>query len=267
MKRFLVIILCFVPTFAMAHDFFLVATPSQMKKGDSVTIAIHVDDVFPGKHTKWNTQRILRFEHWLDNNKTDFKTLVPKKDSSGVNLPLNTIGTHLFALDWSARLIELKPEDFTEYLTAEGLDHILKLRKERGEETKPGRERYSRFVKTLVQVGNETSDSYKSIVGQTIELVPLDNPYDKKVNDSIRVQLFFRNTPLANALVSATYEGFTTKPDTYQQSLRTDSNGIAVFRLTHSGRWLIRTVHMLPLQDSKEADWESWWASVTFEIR
>jgi uncharacterized GH25 family protein len=141
------------------------------------------------------------------------------------------------------------------------------LRKERGEEKKPGRERYSRYVKTLVQVGEKSSDSFNKIVGQTIELIPFENPYDKKVNDSIRVQVLFRNVPLANALVSATYEGFTTKPDTYQQSVRTDSNGITTIHITQSGQWLVRTVHMQPIVDSKEADWESWWASITFEIK
>jgi uncharacterized GH25 family protein len=176
-------------------------------------------------------------------------------------------GTHLFALDWSARSLELKAEDFSEYLTAEGLDHILQLRKQRGEETHSGRERYSRYVKTLVQVGEKVSKTFKTIVGQTIELIPLENPYDKKVNDSIRVQLLFRNVPLAGALVSATYEGYTTKPDTYEQSVRTDAEGIATIRLTQGGRWLVRSVHMLPLDNSAEADWESWWTSLTFEVR
>jgi uncharacterized GH25 family protein len=95
----------------------------------------------------------------------------------------------------------------------------------------------------------------------------LDNPFTRRVGDSVRVRLLFRGEPLAHALVSSTYAGATDKPDTYAQSARTDANGICTVRLTHQGPWLVRTVHMLPLSGDKDADWESWWASLTFEAR
>ena len=43
---------------------------------------------------------------------------------------------------------------FTSYLTEEGITNILQRRKDRGETGKPARERYSKHVKALVQVGN-----------------------------------------------------------------------------------------------------------------
>ena len=156
---------------------------------------------------------------------------------------------------------------FEKYLASEGLDHVLKLRKERGEETKNGKERYSRYVKTLIDAGDGNTEALNKVVGQTIELVPLDNPYTKQVGDAIRVQLLFRGKPLVNHLISSTYAGASDKPDTYAQSARTDERGVVTLHLTHSGPWLVRTVHMLPLPDNKDADWESWWASITFEVR
>ena len=122
-------------------------------------------------------------------------------------------------------------------------------------------------MKTLINAGDGNSEALDKVAGQTIELVPLDNPYSKKVGDAIRIQLLFRGKPLVNNLISSTYVGASDKPDTYAQSARTDENGLATVRLTHSGPWLVRTVHMLPLTDSKDADWESWWASITFEVR
>ncbi|MBF8248276.1 MAG: Nickel uptake substrate-specific transmembrane region [Bacteroidetes bacterium] len=262
-----VVVSCLVVSSLTAHDFFLYASRFSAKPGDRVKIKIHVHELFPGEAVKWNPQRILRFEHRLGKTMSDGKAVKPEADSSGVTFKLDQVGLHSFALDWAARFIDIKPDLFAKYLASEGLDHVLKLRKERGEETKNGRERYSRYVKTLINAGDGNSESLDKVAGQTIELVPLDNPYSKKVGDAIRVQLLFRGKPLVNNLISSTYVGASDKPDTYAQSARTDENGLATVRLTHSGPWLVRTVHMLPLTDSKDADWESWWASITFEVR
>ncbi|MBI4546711.1 MAG: DUF4198 domain-containing protein [Ignavibacteriae bacterium] len=256
----------YVPA-ASAHDFFLFPSSFHCRRGDSVIVRIHVDDVFPGKSTKWNSSRVLRFEAWWNHQKIDTLKYSLLSDSSGVNVKFEKAGLHMFALDWSARLIELKPDEYREYLTSEGLDHILNLRKERNEENKPGRERYSRYVKTLLDCQSSRQENASKEVGQTIELIPLENPYHKTVGDTFHVKLMFKGKPLAHALVSGTYTGFTDKPDTYHQSARTDSNGVVGVHLTSVGPWLIRTVHMLPLNNSKEADWESWWASLTFEVK
>ena len=250
-----------------AHDFFLYPSVFRTKAGNSVKIRIHVHEMFPGEAVKWNAQRVQRFEHRFAKTMSDAKTVRPEADSSGVTFKLDQAGLHSFALDWAARFIDIKPDLFAKYLASEGLDHVLKLRKERGEEAKNGRERYSRYVKALINAGEGNSEALDKVVGQTIELVPLDNPYSKKVGDAIRVQLLFRGKPLVNNLISSTYAGASDKPDTYAQSARTDENGMATVRLTHPGPWLVRTVHMLPLPDNKDADWESWWASITFEVK
>ncbi|MBI4429648.1 MAG: DUF4198 domain-containing protein [Ignavibacteriales bacterium] len=251
----------------LAHDFFLFPSSFRSSGKDKIKVTIHVDDVFPGKAVKWSVSRVLRFEYRFGAASSDLTKKAPENDSSGVVVPVEGTGTHMFALDWAARLIELKADQFSHYLASEGLDHVVKMRKERGEENKNGRERYSRYVKTLIHSGLENSEALSKVVAQTIELVPLDNPYAKKVGDTISLRVLFRGEPLANALVSSTYAGATDKPDTYAQSSRTDDRGMVQVKLTHEGPWLVRTVHMLPLVNDKEADWESWWASLTFEVQ
>ena len=257
----------FSTSFLFAHDFFLYPSNFRAKPKEKIKISIHVDDVFPGKAVKWNSARVLRFEHRCGSPMTDLRMKAAEADSSGVLVPAVESGMNLFALDWAARLIELKPDQFSHYLASEGLDHVLRMRKEHGEENKNGRERYSRFVKTFIDAGQGNTESLNKVVGQKIELVPLDDPYSAKVGDSVRVQLLFRGKPLPNALISSTYAGATDKPDTYAQSGRTDQQGIVNVKLTHAGPWLVRTVHMLPVENDKDADWESWWASITFEVR
>ncbi|MBI3004143.1 MAG: DUF4198 domain-containing protein [Ignavibacteriales bacterium] len=257
----------FMTSSLLGHDFFLFPSPFSINEKGKVKIAIHVDDVFPGNAVKWSASRVLRFEHRFGSSMADLRKKEPEKDSSGVIVSIEGLGLNMFALDWAARLIELKPDQFSHYLESEGLDHILKMRKERGEENKNGRERYSRFVKTLVHNGLGNSEALSKVVGQHIELVPLENPYVKQVGDSLRVQLLFQGKPQSNALISSTYAGATKKADTYAQSARTNEQGIVYIRLTHGGPWLVRTVHMLPVANDKDADWESWWASVTFEVQ
>ncbi|MGH2568900.1 MAG: DUF4198 domain-containing protein [Bacteroidota bacterium] len=260
------LVLWFVGTEVFAHDCFLMAKPFRTKSGSNVKISIHIDDLFPGKHVAWNPDRVTRFHHWYGRTLLDSVVPEPVEDSSGVFVSVEQPGLHLFVVDWSHRFIELEAKLFTKYLQSEGLDQIVQLRKEHNEVNKPGRERYSRYIKTFVTTGEGNVDAYRHIVGQALELIPLDNPYAKKIGDTLRVRLLFQGKPIAGAKVSATYEGATTKPDTHAQSVRTNKEGVAAFRITHKGVWLVRTVHM-QAAETPEADWESWWASVTFEVR
>ena len=47
---------------------------------------------------------------------------------------------------------------------------------------------------------------------------------------------------------------------------RTDANGLATLRLDRPGEWMVSAVHMTPCPERTIADWESLWASVTFEL-
>ncbi len=262
-----VLLLFSVSFVAQAHDFFLFPSKFRMTLGDSLKIFIHVSDSFPGTPQNWNPERVVRFLHIAPAKVYDLTAISPV-DSPHAALILPTQGgTHIFALGWKARLIEMRPEQFLHYLQSEGLDHIIELRKQRGETEKTGRERYSRYVKTLVQVGDTGPGHFNKVIRQKIEIVPLVNPYSLKPGDSIVVQVLFDGKPLQNSLISATYPGFTDRPDTYDQAVRTGKDGQASFVLRHQGPWLIRVVHMLPLENSPEADWESFWASLTFEVK
>jgi uncharacterized GH25 family protein len=52
-------------------------------------------------------------------------------------------------------------------------------------------------------------------------------------------------------------------------SATTDKTGAAEFKLTKGGVWLVRGVHMRRVTEKEPvpaADWESFWASVSFEL-
>ncbi|MDX1548830.1 MAG: DUF4198 domain-containing protein, partial [Rhodothermales bacterium] len=49
-------------------------------------------------------------------------------------------------------------------------------------------------------------------------------------------------------------------------STRTDAEGVARFDLGHAGRWYVRLIHMVEV-DEDDATHESNWATLTFQVR
>ncbi len=48
---------------------------------------------------------------------------------------------------------------------------------------------------------------------------------------------------------------------------RTDNDGRVRFRLRPGGMWLVKAVHMVQAPAGTNAEWESLWATLTFELR
>ncbi len=181
------------------------------------------------------------------------------------------------------QFITLKPEVFKKYLEQEGLNKIITLRDQLKLSDKEGREKYTRYTKVLLQVGEIYDKSLQKVLGQKLEIIPEQNPYGLKVGDELTVKVIFEGKPLRSALVSATHTRFEGK-EGYACRVRTDAKGRAKFRLTATGPWLVRLVHMIPLKGSAQvdwesfareriikgysrADWESFWASMTFALK
>jgi uncharacterized GH25 family protein len=50
-------------------------------------------------------------------------------------------------------------------------------------------------------------------------------------------------------------------------SARSGKDGRVRFRLPRAGMWLIKAVHMVEAPAGANAEWASYWASLTFEIK
>jgi len=69
--------------------------------------------------------------------------------------------------------------------------------------------------------------------------------------------------PIKDVLVIA----FTQADPEQKVSARTDASGRVSLKLSRPGTWLVKAVHIIEMPpDDKKADWESFWASLTFEI-
>jgi uncharacterized GH25 family protein len=151
---------------------------------------------------------------------------------------------------------------FEAYVRAEGLDYVSALRGQWGESEQPARELFSRCAKALLQVGGSGRHGHDRRLDCPLELVPSQNPYEMEPGEDLAVQLLFRGRPLSGAQVSAVHPAAPESP----VFGRTGPDGRASLQLGHSGLWLLKSVYMLPLADRTSADWESFWATLTFEV-
>jgi hypothetical protein len=169
--------------------------------------------------------------------------------------------------------IDLPPEKFDEALRREGLERILEVRKSRGESLKPSTEVFSRCAKALVLVGQPVSTPgalaapgakipFDRPVGMTLELIPEKNPYEMKAGDELPVRLLYQGKPLAGALVIALGLHETDG----KLAARSGKDGRVRLRLPEGGFWLVKAVHMIPAPPDTGVDWESLWASLTFDL-
>jgi hypothetical protein len=150
---------------------------------------------------------------------------------------------------------------FEAYLREEGLDHVIESRERRGETLAPGREKFSRSAKSILQVGGLGLEGYDRRLGFPFEIVPERNPYELAQGDSLPVRLYFRGRPLGGALVTA----YQTKSSQVEATGRSDANGLVLLAIDRPGEWMIKSVHMVSVEGDPAADWESIWATLTFE--
>ena len=167
-------------------------------------------------------------------------------------------------------MIELTAEEFSEYLTHDGVLDILRDRHRNQITDRPANERYSKHVKAVFQVGVERTDDFQTVLDYPVEFVLLDNPYTLKTGDRLRVRFLRNGQPVPGQLVYASYEGWEISRGPHDAreavSTFTDEEGVAHITLSAVGRWYIRTIHMLPSAEVG-VDYVSEWATVTFEIQ
>ena len=255
-----------------AHEFWV--TPSQwvLEPGARATILANVGDQFPGANSFTTPDRIDTIR--LVGPAGDVVIPPPyrrEKDSLAANTQIpNTPGTYIGVVVVKPRVGEKSGPVFQEHITHQGLDDVGEYRAKHGETSKAVRERYSRYGKTLLRVGRGGSSAHVTKpLGLKIELVPLVDPTGLPPGSTLRLRLLLEGQPAVNALVGAVYASAQAKPEGWPLTARTDGNGEVEFTLTNAGPWLVRavrTVRRTAETGELAADWESYWASLSFHL-
>lgn len=252
----------FFPTTVPAHDFWIEPTHFIADPGDEIPIVLRVGQDLNGDTVPY-------INDWF----SDYRVITPTgsepidamlgDDPAGLFIA-GEPGMYLIGYRSTRDFVELPPEKFRSYLRNEGLERIIDRRSERNETNLPARELYSRCAKSLLRIGAGGPDgAYRLNLGYTLELMPERNPYTLSPGDSLPIVLLYDGKPLADALIVA----FTSDRPEDKSRIRTGADGRAELTLDRPGLWLIKSVHMIPTDpDHGRAEWESFWASLTFRL-
>lgn len=194
---------------------------------------------------------------WDDRSDTTMSVLRVRVASSG---------TYVIGASVQPREITVEAKDFDAYLATVGVPDVLEARRKSGEFSAPVRERYSKHVKTVVQVGDRRTDAYDRDLNYPAELIPLDNPYALRAGGTLRVRALVGGGPVAKQLVifgGRTPSGIPIP----QRFVRTDSAGIARVSVSSRGAWYVRFIHMERVTTDTTIDYESNWATLTFAVQ
>ena len=238
-----------------AHYTYILPQNFRVAAGDTVTVGFHSGDGFPEstailKRLQEPAIHTSRGKLAIDGLKEDGKRLA-------ATISVVDAGHVIVTAVNGAATEEMRPASFEKYLAEEGLTHIVAARKERGEAEKPGKERYTMYAKTIL-VSGTPGDGYMTAVGLPLEIVPEKDPYRLQPGDSLPVRVLLRGAPAPNLEVKAT-----TAAEKARVIGTTDAQGRITVPVS-KGQWRLHTIHME--RASGEADWESLWTTLTFEV-
>ena len=258
LKGFLLIILLLiiVPQ-VKAHNLWLGLDHYLHKVGDTAKVFLYLAHSLPFAELV-RPAKMKEF-YFLDpsgkRKSFDLKKPDPESFFNEVGVPLNLKdeGTYLAAVAMKPVYISLTPEG-TKRKNKKGLPDVISCRY------------VEFFAKAVFHAGKPGGNTYKTVLGQTLEMVPQKDPGMIKNGDYLPIKVLFKGKPLAHEFVYATYVGFSTRED-YVFTTRTDKEGIAEIRITNPGIWWVKVPLKKHHEDKSECDMDQYAAILTFEVK
>jgi len=245
----------------LAHNFWIEPTTFTPAPGQRVAVRLRVGQELQGDPVPRDPSLMKRFVAVGPGGAEVPVPGVPNTEPAGfLALPSPGLSTIVYESGRSA--VELEAAKFETYLKEEGLEAISARRARQGKSAAPAREVFSRSAKALLAVGNGAGPGFDRVLGLRLELVAEKNPYALAGGGDLPVRLLYEGKPLAGTLIMALQRG---RPGAVS-AVRSDSRGRAILKLDRPGLWLIKAVHMIPAPADANADWESFWASLTFAL-
>ena len=196
--------LALTATTVRAEDYWLEFQPLQPAPGGELSVSLWLGKNFiPEAQQAMQQARTVALRHITRAGDIDLLPRTRDGVTPLLRLQLAQPGGHLLSLERDAARVQLRARNFNRYLEDEGLLAQLEARKRAGEQWSRGRERYTRYVKAFVQVGEVADGISTRVLGQRLELVPERDLAGLKVGEKLGVRVLFEGRPLAGAQVEA----------------------------------------------------------------
>lgn len=240
---------------ARAHDFWIEPSTFRPAPGASVAVRLRVGEQFLGDPVQRGASLIERFVVVQGGREAKIGG-VEGGDPAGW-FPA-AAGGAVIAYESRPTPIELPAARFETYLRRYGLEWVVAARAKSGDRNEPGREQFSRQAKAIL-AGARPAAAASKPVGLRYEIVPVGDP--SFAATTFRGRVLYGGEPTAGALVTALLRG----DGKLRLQTRSDASGAFSFALPSPGVWLVESVLMVKAPFFSHADWESLWASLTFE--
>jgi len=247
---------------ALAHDTWLLARSSAVPPGATVTLDLTSGMAFPANETAIKPERISRAAVRLAGETAELKDRSAAAKSLQFTTRLAKPGVATLWVELAPKSIDLTPDQVKEYLDEIGASEALRRQWAEMPAPRRWRELYSKHAKAYVRVGQPAEDrSWAEPVGMALEIVPEKDPTALRPGEDLPVRVLRNGQPVASFAVGLV------GPDNAHGVLKTtDGQGRATFTIPRAGRWLLRATDVRR-STKPEADWESDFTTLTFEVR
>lgn len=264
----LVLVLVFAVTGALqAHDLFLRLDSFFIEPGAQARIRV-LNGTFSKSENSVTRARLrdLTVVGPSGSSHPDTTTWAARGDTSIFTVATGATGTYVIGASLLPTVITLKAKEFNEYLASDGIPDVLAARRASKQLGEDATEKYAKHVKAIIQVGTERTTGFDTVLGYPAELVPLNNPYGSRPGGWLRVRAIVDGKPIANQLIVS--GGRPPRGGRLPvRSVRTDADGVARIRISDRGQWYVKFIHMAAVAGDPALDYESKWATLTFQVR
>lgn len=247
----------------VAHDFWV--QPLRFQAAPNTPFPVTFQVGHGQFRQRWEANdHILFLYDFFRGARRDLRSELHTDASADLVTSFKAPGLHAIGMQSTYVFSELPAIRFNDYAKAEGLALVLASRQDSKTTAKPGRERYSRRAKALVQVGvqkNTDQSLATRPIGFKLEIVPERNPYALDASRILPVHVLYKGRRLANATVKLTSLDFDARA---LATAVTDKAGRASFRVPPVGEWLLNVIWSEPLTGDPKADFDTTFSSLTF---
>ncbi len=250
---------------AQAHEFWIQPHKYRIESGGNLVADVRVGMDFDGNPLAYIPNQINAFN--ITDSDGTYKVDGRIGDIPSVNITPSGDGLQILNLfSTSSKLTWDEIQKFDDFVNLHGMGWVLPRHAERGLPEVGFKEAYTRFVKSLVAVGDGAGQDH--FTGMFFELVAGQNPYTDDMTGGMQITVLFKGEPLPDKQVDLFYRDL--NGDLTRLSVQSDASGQAIIPNIGDGEYMVNVVHMIePFPEDQERTgiaWHSLWGSITYAI-
>lgn len=258
---FAIVFISLVITGVRGHDLWLIP-PERANINQRVILYANVGMDFPHSvHALDPKTFVKRIVMGRDGKTLPLDTLGIERKSGRLGFTPKEAGIYIAGVETAPKIVRLEAGDFNQYLVHDGLPQVYLQRVEDKTLNEAAVERYTKFPKAIVNVGGGKGDPCREL-GLALEIIPERDPLHLTIGETLWVKVLFQGKPLPDAMVGWNLSDDGKLP---RGTTRTDAKGRALIPIGRIGLMTLRLTH-LTRPKTKDYEWESFWATLTFRI-